>query len=68
MMPQEDAKQLQQLQEEWGMEVIVPSNDLLEQMRSGNADLLDQLRADLGVEKVNDFLAAAEKARIEVSR
>ena len=68
MMPQEDAKQLQQLQEEWGMEVIVPSNDLLEQMRSGNAELLDQLRADLGGEKVNDFLAAAEKARVEVSR
>ncbi len=64
-VPEEEAGQLLQLSQEYGMEILSPSEEFREQLRAANETALDLLRQELGTEIVDSFLAAAEAAEMD---
>lgn len=63
--PEEEASQLTQLSQEYGMEIVTPSEELLGQMREASTQMLDLLRGELGADVVDRFLEAVAAAETE---
>lgn len=62
-MPEEEIRQIETLDNDYEITMLEPSGELQESMKAGTAVVLDLLRSELGNEKVDTFLQAADKVR-----
>lgn len=62
-MPEEEIRQTETLDNDYEIIMLEPSGELQESMKAGTAVVLELLRSELGNEKVDTFLQAAEKIR-----
>ena len=63
--PSDEADFLEQLQTEYGMQVVEVTDEMKEQMQVASLATLTALRQDLGDEVVDEFLAAVEAVQAE---
>lgn len=61
--PEREEQVLETLRNDYGLQVVEPSEELKEMFRLGGNVVLDLLRKNLGDEKVDEMLAEAEKVR-----
>ncbi|WP_125142047.1 TRAP transporter substrate-binding protein [Clostridium transplantifaecale] len=62
-MPEEEIRQAETLDNDYEIAMLEPSGELQGSMEAGTAVVLELLRSELGNEKVDTFLQAAEKIR-----
>lgn len=62
-MPEEEERLKETLKNDYGIEMLEPSEELQLQIQLGTDVVLELLRSELGSDKVDDFLRAAEKVR-----
>lgn len=62
-MPEEEIRQTETLHNDYEMTILEPSLELQESIKAGTAVVLELLRSELGNEKVDTFLQAADKVR-----
>ena len=62
-MPEEEARMVETLDHDYGLEMLEPSASLQEKIRESSGMILGLLREQLGDEKTNRFLEAVEEVR-----
>ena len=66
-MPGEDQQLQSDLKSDYDLTMIYPDEELLQSLWACNTEVLEMLRTELGDAVVDEFLAAAEAARLKVS-
>lgn len=62
-MPEEEIRQTETLDNDYEITMLEPSGEMQESMKAGTDVVLELLRSELGNEKVDTFLQAADKVR-----